>query len=80
MSASGTGSGIGSGKSGSGGAAGEAHMREWEEELARIEVRSRRSSDLLGFAGKVRRVLAGATAARGAVPVPTIGVGVGGES
>ena len=55
-------------------------MREWEEELARIEVRSRRSSDLLGFAGKVRRVLAGATAARGAVPVPAVGVGVGGES
>ncbi|KDR81810.1 hypothetical protein GALMADRAFT_152624 [Galerina marginata CBS 339.88] len=31
------------------------HMREWEEELARIEVRSRRSSDLLGFSGKRKR-------------------------
>ncbi|KAF9566266.1 hypothetical protein CPC08DRAFT_657891 [Agrocybe pediades] len=31
------------------------HMREWEEELARIEVRSRRSSDMLGFSGKRKR-------------------------
>ncbi|KAF7338439.1 hypothetical protein MVEN_02069800 [Mycena venus] len=30
-------------------------MREWEEELARIEMRSRRSSDLVGFANKRRR-------------------------
>ncbi|KAJ7219110.1 hypothetical protein GGX14DRAFT_434660 [Mycena pura] len=30
-------------------------VREWEEELARIELRSRRSSDLLGFASKKRR-------------------------
>ncbi|TFK42948.1 hypothetical protein BDQ12DRAFT_677063 [Crucibulum laeve] len=33
----------------------DQHMREWEEELARIEMRSRRSSDLLGFAGKRKR-------------------------
>jgi len=32
-------------------------MREWEEELARIEMRSRRSSDLLGFSGKRKRSL-----------------------
>ncbi|KAH9484049.1 hypothetical protein JR316_0003528 [Psilocybe cubensis] len=31
------------------------HMREWEEELAKIEVKSRRSSDLLGFSGKRKR-------------------------
>ncbi|KIM49441.1 hypothetical protein M413DRAFT_438626 [Hebeloma cylindrosporum] len=31
------------------------HMKEWEEELARIEMRSRRSSDLLGFSGKRKR-------------------------
>ncbi|KAF8968358.1 hypothetical protein BDZ97DRAFT_1916196 [Flammula alnicola] len=31
------------------------HMREWEEELARIEVKSRRSSDLVGFSGKRKR-------------------------
>ncbi|KAJ6547385.1 hypothetical protein B0H19DRAFT_1266325 [Mycena capillaripes] len=30
-------------------------VREWEEELARIEMRSRRSSDLVGFANKRRR-------------------------
>ncbi|KAJ7905320.1 hypothetical protein B0H14DRAFT_2327083, partial [Mycena olivaceomarginata] len=30
-------------------------MREWEEELARIEMRSRRSSDLVGFANKRSR-------------------------
>ncbi|KAF8212418.1 hypothetical protein K438DRAFT_1958157 [Mycena galopus ATCC 62051] len=30
-------------------------VREWEEELARIEMRSRRSSDLVGFANKKRR-------------------------
>ncbi|KAK7015011.1 hypothetical protein R3P38DRAFT_3362109 [Favolaschia claudopus] len=30
-------------------------MREWEEELARIEMRSRRSSDLVGFANKRRK-------------------------
>lgn len=30
----------------------DRNMREWEEELARIEMRSRKSSDLLGFAGK----------------------------
>ncbi|KAF8631440.1 hypothetical protein AX17_005117 [Amanita inopinata Kibby_2008] len=30
-------------------------VREWEEELARIEMRSRRSSDLLGFSGKRKR-------------------------
>lgn len=30
-------------------------MREWEEELAKIEMRSRRSSDMLGFAGKRKR-------------------------
>ncbi|KAF7363291.1 hypothetical protein MSAN_00984300 [Mycena sanguinolenta] len=30
-------------------------MREWEQELARIEMRSRRSSDLVGFANKRRR-------------------------
>ena len=33
----------------------DRHMREWEEELARIEMRSRRSSDLLGFSGKRKR-------------------------
>ena len=27
-------------------------MREWEEELARIEMRSRKSSDMLGFSGR----------------------------
>jgi len=31
------------------------HLREWEEELARIEIRSRKSSDLLGFSGKRKR-------------------------
>lgn len=31
------------------------HMREWEEELARIEIKSRWSSDLLGFFGKRKR-------------------------
>ena len=31
------------------------HMKEWEEELARIEMRSRHSSDLLGFSGKRKR-------------------------
>lgn len=31
------------------------HMREWEAELARIEMRSRRSSDLLGFAKFLRK-------------------------
>lgn len=30
-------------------------MRAWEEELARIEIQSRRSSDMLGFAGKRKR-------------------------
>ena len=30
-------------------------MREWEEELAKIEMLSRRSSDLLGFAGMRKR-------------------------
>ncbi|KAJ6455751.1 hypothetical protein C8R45DRAFT_586733 [Mycena sanguinolenta] len=30
-------------------------VREWEQELARIEMRSRRSSDLVGFANKRRR-------------------------
>jgi len=30
-------------------------VREWEEELARIEMRSRRSSDLVGFSNKRRR-------------------------
>ncbi|CAA7265395.1 unnamed protein product [Cyclocybe aegerita] len=30
------------------------YMREWEEELARIEMRSRRSSDAVGFAGKTQ--------------------------
>jgi hypothetical protein len=30
-------------------------MKEWEEELARIEMRSRHSSDLLGFSGKRKR-------------------------
>lgn len=33
----------------------EEKMREWEEELAKIEMRSRRSSDMLGFAGKRKR-------------------------
>lgn len=31
-------------------------VREWEEELARIEVQSRRLSDMLGFACKRKRV------------------------
>lgn len=31
------------------------HMREWEEELARIEMKSRWSSDMLGFFGKRKR-------------------------
>lgn len=31
------------------------HMKEWEEELAKIEMRSRHSSDLLGFSGKRKR-------------------------
>ncbi|KXN82558.1 hypothetical protein AN958_02409 [Leucoagaricus sp. SymC.cos] len=31
------------------------HMREWEAELAKIEMRSRRSSDLLGFARFLRK-------------------------
>jgi len=30
-------------------------MREWEQELAKIEMKSRRSSDLLGFFGKKKR-------------------------
>ncbi|KAF8061540.1 hypothetical protein FPV67DRAFT_1509348 [Lyophyllum atratum] len=33
----------------------EEKMREWEEELAKIEMKSRRSSDMLGFAGKRKR-------------------------
>jgi hypothetical protein len=33
----------------------EDRMREWEEELAKIEMRSRRSSDMAGFAGKRKR-------------------------
>jgi hypothetical protein len=31
------------------------HMREWEAELAKIEMKSRRSSDLLGFARFLRK-------------------------
>jgi len=31
------------------------HTKEWEEELARIEMRSRHSSDLLGTSGKRKR-------------------------
>jgi hypothetical protein len=31
------------------------HVKEWEEELARIEIRSRHSSDLLGFSGRRKR-------------------------
>jgi hypothetical protein len=31
------------------------HMREWEEELARIEIKSRWSTDMLGFFGKRKR-------------------------
>lgn len=30
-------------------------MKAWEEELARIEIQSRRSSDMLGFSGKQKR-------------------------
>jgi hypothetical protein len=33
-------------------------VREWEEELARIEVQSRKSSEMLGFACKRKRVAA----------------------
>ncbi|KAF5386802.1 hypothetical protein D9615_001855 [Tricholomella constricta] len=33
----------------------EERMREWEEELAKIEMLSRQSSDMLGFAGKRKR-------------------------
>jgi hypothetical protein len=33
----------------------EDSVREWEEELARIELQSRRSSDLLGFGLKIKR-------------------------
>ncbi|KAF8201457.1 hypothetical protein BJ912DRAFT_502123 [Pholiota molesta] len=61
------------------------HMREWEAELARIEVRSRRSSDLLGFAGKKARVGGGGGGGIGMglsvgggkmpVPVPPLAVG-----
>ncbi|KAF9480089.1 hypothetical protein BDN70DRAFT_643272 [Pholiota conissans] len=57
------------------------HMREWEAELARIEVRSRRSSDLVGFAGKKARVAGGASSSRMAIPVPVpaspVAVGTG---
>ncbi|TRM61767.1 hypothetical protein BD626DRAFT_548921 [Schizophyllum amplum] len=35
----------------------DAKVRAWEEELARIEVQSRRSSDLLGFGRKLRRLV-----------------------
>ena len=31
------------------------HVKEWEEELLRIEIRSRHSSDLLGFSGRRKR-------------------------
>lgn len=34
---------------------GDDKMREWEEELAKIEMKSRKSSDMLGFAGKRKR-------------------------
>ncbi|KAL1728670.1 hypothetical protein EV714DRAFT_252546 [Schizophyllum commune] len=35
----------------------DAKIRAWEEELARIEAQSRRSSDLLGFGRKLRRLV-----------------------
>ncbi|KAL1748134.1 hypothetical protein HDZ31DRAFT_60668 [Schizophyllum fasciatum] len=38
-------------------AADDAKVRAWEEELARIEAQSRRSSDLLGFGRKLRRLV-----------------------
>ncbi|RDB24068.1 hypothetical protein Hypma_008762 [Hypsizygus marmoreus] len=34
---------------------GEEKMREWEEELAKIEMLSRQSSDMVGFAGRRKR-------------------------
>ncbi|KAF8162919.1 hypothetical protein B0H34DRAFT_300025 [Crassisporium funariophilum] len=62
----GGGSGVSGGREGGGTGAGERgeereeredHMREWEEELRRIEVKSRRSSELVGFFGKRKRVV-----------------------
>ncbi|KAG5634879.1 hypothetical protein H0H81_000424 [Sphagnurus paluster] len=40
----------------------DERMREWEEELAKIEARSRRSSDMLGFSGKRKQPLRGVQA------------------
>ena len=40
-----------------GGESDKSDQKEWEEELARIELRSRHSSDLLGFSGKRKRSL-----------------------
>ncbi|KAF8921458.1 hypothetical protein CPB85DRAFT_1428441 [Mucidula mucida] len=44
-----------SGTSASSASRGSADIREWEQELARIELQSRRSSDLLGFGMKRHR-------------------------
>ncbi|KAF5330559.1 hypothetical protein D9619_006007 [Psilocybe cf. subviscida] len=51
--------------------------REWEEELARIEARSRRSSDMLGFNAGMKSRGASRPPTASALPVPPVPVDLG---